>query len=62
MGVVFSIAVVLSREEVLADAANTGGGGCEEGGEVGGHFGDCTPTGAVEVFCFLGKNYSWATR
>lgn len=34
MSVVFSVAVILCGEEVLTDAANARGGGCEEGGEV----------------------------
>jgi hypothetical protein len=49
MGVVFSIAIVLGGEEVLTDAANARGGSREEGGEVGGHSGECAPTDAIEM-------------
>ncbi len=39
MCVVFGVTIVLGGKEVLANGGNTGGCGCEEGGEVGGHCG-----------------------
>jgi hypothetical protein len=39
MSVVFCIAIVFRREEILSYGGDAGGCGCEEGGEVGCHCG-----------------------
>lgn len=50
MSVIFCVAVILGGKEILSYRSDAGGGGCEEGGEVGGHCG-VTPTARCWGYC-----------
>jgi hypothetical protein len=45
VGVVFCVAVIFRREEILSYGGDAGGCGCEEGGEVRCHCGVMPPVG-----------------
>jgi len=65
MSVIFCIAIVFRGEKILSYGGDAGGGGCEEGGEVGCH--DVCCVAAREwVTCSsvpsLSDNYYWKSE
>jgi hypothetical protein len=51
VGVVFCVAVIFRREEILSYGGDAGGCGCEEGGEVRCHCGVMPPVGGNISLC-----------
>lgn len=61
MGVIFCVAVVLGGEEILPYRCDAGGGGREEGGEVGRchRQGEAAGGRAWENSEYAGRNQKW---